>query len=381
MTDSEASINANNNSVDIDFDVIDSTNIRQTFNSQESSITIEKIVRNDIDMFDQSTFSNQQRIELKEMITFVVISVIRETVTSASNDDDDDDDEKKDDDLSSIDVNLSQSDNVNDWKSKNIKFFDSKYERSTHIDDSIVNVDRHVFYRDVYIFIDRLKNMTSLREKNKLRIVISQCLRDTVLILHSAKLSNLEKNLLRNRATLINWYDVLIVRFKKRASKTFEKLQRFRYIMIDARNARNSRLYAQKIFRHAKSIELNSIFNQLIMTWSNFDWKFRQHVSKSNSDVTIRQFFEELNKRVEMWYDMIKHFDRNQSRNQSFDNNNRKLNSNNNNSKQDFRNDRVDDRTDDYYIYQLTFQQFRFDNSSYQNQIYQSNQQSNDHQS
>ena len=60
LTNSKTSINANNNSVDIDFDVIDSTNIRQTFNSQESSTTIEKIVRND--MFDQSTFSNQQRI-------------------------------------------------------------------------------------------------------------------------------------------------------------------------------------------------------------------------------------------------------------------------------------------------------------------------------
>ena len=78
---------------------------------------------------------------------------------------------------------------------------------------------------------------------------------------------------------------------------------------------------------------------------------------------------------------MIKHFDRNQSRSQSFDNNNRKLNSDSNNSKQDFKDDRVDDRIDDYYIYQSTFQQFRFDNLSYQNRIYQSNQQSNDRQS
>ena len=315
------------------------------------------------------------------MIIFVVTSVIRETVTSISNDDDDDDDEKKDDDLFSIDVNFSQSDNASDWKSKDIEFFDSKYEKSTHIDDSIVNVDRHVFYRDVYVFIDKLKNMTSLREKNKLRIVISQCLRNTVLIWHSAKLSNFEKNLFRNRVTLINWYDALIVKFKKRASKILEKLQRLRYIMIDVRNARNSRLYAQKIFRHVKSTELNSIFNQLIMTWNNLDWKFRQHVSKSNSDVIIRQFLEKLNKRIEIWYDMIKHFDRNQSRNQSFDNNNRKSNSDNNNNKRNSRNDRVDDRTDDYYIYQSTSQQFRLDNLSYQNRTYQNNQQSNDRQS
>ena len=113
MTNSKASINANNNFVDIDFDVIDLINIRQTSNLQESSITIEKIVRDDIDMFDQSTFLNQQRIELKEMITFVVTSVIRETVTSTSYDDNDDDEEENDN-LFSIDVNFSQFDNVSD---------------------------------------------------------------------------------------------------------------------------------------------------------------------------------------------------------------------------------------------------------------------------
>ena len=78
---------------------------------------------------------------------------------------------------------------------------------------------------------------------------------------------------------------------------------------------------------------------------------------------------------------MAKHFDRGQSRGQSSDNNNnRKPNSDSNNSKQDSRNDRVDGRTDDYYIYQSTSQQFRPDNSSYQNRAYQNNQQSSDRQ-
>ena len=53
---------------------------------------------------------------------------------------------------------------------------------------------------------------------------------------------------------------------------------------------------------------------------------------------------------------MTKHFDRNQFRDQFFDNNNnRKLNANNNNNKQNFKNDCVDDRIDNYYIYQSTF--------------------------
>ena len=44
---------------------------------------------------------------------------------------------------------------------KNVKFFDFDYE---DINNSvIVNVDRHVFYKNVYIFDDRLKNLTKCK--------------------------------------------------------------------------------------------------------------------------------------------------------------------------------------------------------------------------
>ena len=74
------------NSIDIEFDVIDSINIRQTF------VTIEKIIRDD--MIVQSKFSNQQRIEL----TQIIVNVIRDVRISSNNDDDDeenDENEKK----------------------------------------------------------------------------------------------------------------------------------------------------------------------------------------------------------------------------------------------------------------------------------------------
>lgn len=211
-------------------------------------------------MIDQSKFSNQQRIELAQ----IIVVVIRDADTTTNNDDDD----EKDDDttIDSFDVNSSQVDNSIDWKSNDIDFFDSKYENSTHINDSIVNVERHVFYRDVYVFIDKLKEMTSLREENKLRIVISQCLRDTALIWHSMKLSDFEKKLFRNRVMLSNWYNVLIIKFKKRISQILQKLQRVRYTMTDVRNERNSHFYAQKIFRHVRFAKLSSIFNQIIIT-------------------------------------------------------------------------------------------------------------------
>ena len=40
---------------------------------------------------------------------------------------------------------------------KNVEFFDFDYENVNN--SAIVNVDRHVFYKNVYIFDDRLKNL------------------------------------------------------------------------------------------------------------------------------------------------------------------------------------------------------------------------------
>ena len=42
-------------------------------------------------------------------------------------------------------------------KSKEVEFFDLEYEDIK----LIVNADKHIFYKDIYVFVDRLKNILS----------------------------------------------------------------------------------------------------------------------------------------------------------------------------------------------------------------------------
>lgn len=67
--------------------------------------------------------------------------------------------------------------------------FDSIIENNT----AMINVEKHVFYRDLYIFVDRLKDMIIFKNSNKLKNIISQCFRRFALIWHFAKLFDLEK--------------------------------------------------------------------------------------------------------------------------------------------------------------------------------------------
>ena len=41
-------------------------------------------------------------------------------------------------------------------KLKEVKFFNLEYEDTR----PVVNADKYIFYKDIYVFVDRLKNIT-----------------------------------------------------------------------------------------------------------------------------------------------------------------------------------------------------------------------------
>ena len=63
---------------------------------------------------------------------------------------------------------------------KNVKFFNSKYVDNDNF--VIVNVDRYIFHRNVYVFDDRLKDLVKdFIEKQRMKKLILECFRDEIL--------------------------------------------------------------------------------------------------------------------------------------------------------------------------------------------------------
>ena len=63
-------------------------------------------------------------------------------------------------------------------KRKIIIFFDPTIEKSI----VVINVEKHVFHRDVYLFINKLKNMIIFKKSDKLRSIFFQCLKNSSFI-------------------------------------------------------------------------------------------------------------------------------------------------------------------------------------------------------
>ena len=230
-----------------------SSNITEEISRSDLTMSRNQNQKNQSQASHQFEFSNQQRQELLKIIVEVLQNQTRDEVDLTSLDD-----------ILFVDSNIEDQTQSNErdsqnWKLDKVEFFDLEYKDSSNVNSFIVNFERHVFYRDVYVFIDRVKNLTLMRDFDKFRMIISQCFRDNALIWHFMKLSKMKKKLLRE-ASLQAWSHALINRFKTRTLVALQRLQKKRYIIRNARIERNSRLYAQKMFRHAKIVEIESIY-------------------------------------------------------------------------------------------------------------------------
>ncbi len=115
----------------------------------------------------ESMFSAAQRTKIADIVAIAMRSLQNQQQNQQSSSS-----------LVSTRARFSEEIFTKEWNFDEIDFFDLELEE----DELVVNVDRHVFYRDVYAFVDRLKNMIKSRDDDKLRTILSQCLRDSVLI-------------------------------------------------------------------------------------------------------------------------------------------------------------------------------------------------------
>ena len=80
--------------------------------------------------------------------------------------------------------------------------------------DGPVVREKHVTFRDVFVFVDRLKEMKRRYNEEQVLKVISSCLKGTAINWHTAELSEFERVVLET-ATLEQWIKLLVRRFKE----------------------------------------------------------------------------------------------------------------------------------------------------------------------
>lgn len=184
-------------------------------------------------------------------------------------------------------------------RAEEVGYFDPEYQDP--VTGPIVNAGKYIYYRDVFIFVDRLKDLAS-QPQNNVKHVISSCFRGTALMWYSMELTELERDLLRD-AELDRWYTTLIDRFKVRTSAALAQLTSQSYSLADIKST-SPRAWIQQMLHLSKSAGLDSIYHQLLLIWNQLAISIRRDIPEPQETTTIGQFLKSIDAKTDIWIEL-----------------------------------------------------------------------------
>ena len=282
----------------------------------------------------------------------------------------------------------------NRWNANEIDFFDFMYDdKSIVIENFIVHIDKNIYFRDVSNFVDRVKDMTNVKNVELIRQNLYTCFRDTALIWYTIVFIEDQKKLIKLNNDVEKWIRALHKRFKEFESIIMIIIRQKRYIMKNARRKKKSLKYAYIIIKVVKSTIMN-IYFQLWLIYHDLNTKFRRDVRKSNEHIDLNVFLHEMKKIKKIWWDLnVKHnreynhaafnrsvnvfrfVDQQNSYNNRFDaNNEENLSQKNYSNDFDYEYSYVDNQQQQQSRQTQFFIIYQFNNFFYQNRAYLQNQ-------
>ena len=195
---------------------------------------------------------------------------------------------------------LFRTDKQDKFVAGDIGYFHPFYnEKSAETGAHIEHAGKDTYFRDVYVFTERVKDVGRFNSKVKENLQI--CLRGEALQWYTSELSLVDKEALSQ--DLKNWVHCLIDRFKPPMEEGIRLLNKERYTLEDASRHREPREYGQARLRAAKIAETTDTRQIIMHMWMGLATPFRiTLVPKPTTSTTIAEFMKSMdNCKLEMW--------------------------------------------------------------------------------
>ena len=191
------------------------------------------------------------------------------------------------------------------WNASEVGFFDSLYDgKSISTGQAMKHARKDTYFKDVHLFIERAKDIATIQGGQHVRDNLFTCLRGSALQWYTSEISIEAKQLMRYEDEIDHWTTQLLKRFKENINVFMNIMLREQYTMKDARRRRESREYAAKILRAAKSAELESMANQIAIIYNELNVEFRRDLTKPVNVLSIDFFLREMNEVKDIWWQL-----------------------------------------------------------------------------
>ena len=188
------------------------------------------------------------------------------------------------------------------FKISDVDFFDSKLNEFYETDD-VVQIDRDIYYRNVYFFVKRIRDTITIVETEKIKSNFSNCFRKSIQIWYTKRFFDLKKEALRSlKKKAERWCDALIKKFKRSISSALQVLITKRYILKNVRNQKNIFSFVFQIMKHVKKTNINDLHDQLTWIYNAIAPELVRDVDPFEKNITIINFINKLESKKEIWY-------------------------------------------------------------------------------
>ena len=172
---------------------------------------------------------------------------------------------------------------------------------------------KEVVFKDVFLFIERLKDTARWKGDDLVRRNAWLCLRGAAAIWWDSVVSDTEKRLMETGGQgVVEWETFLISRWADSLSDAMSRIITSTYTMHDALLRKDPREFATEILRMAKAACINRTYNQLTLCYGQFDIELRRDLTAPSQTITPAAFLEMLDGKRKIWFELAQR--QNQSR-------------------------------------------------------------------
>ena len=183
-------------------------------------------------------------------------------------------------------------------KADDIGFFDPgfrpKQEHRNTTLGPVVNAGKHVYYLNVFVFVDCLKEFARKHGPEKVIDVIPSCLRGQALIWWTVEVDDMAKELLDGLTKLEQWTGVLIRQFRTMPTEALSALCSSTYTLQDLQRGMSPRMWIHGQLHLARSAELDSVFNQLTIIYSRMSPYFQEQLDPPSPTTKLSDFLHKV---------------------------------------------------------------------------------------
>ena len=151
------------------------------------------------------------------------------------------------------------------------------------------------------MFIERIKNMTFIKEDEAMKINLYNCLKDIVLKWYISILTKKQKFYVKHKKNIDHWIKIFFKRWKESSFTALIIVIKKRYIMNDIHRRRKLNEYAQIIIRTVRSTEM-FIYNQIYLIYNDLNLEFWRDLHTSFNIIDMHSFFNELKNKKKIWW-------------------------------------------------------------------------------